>query len=176
MKTFTIIIVLIIAISIIIGIIKYIIQPIYKKKHHKKNKDKITKNKDYNYITKNSLMTPIEIQFFQCFQNILKNYFYIFPQINLATIINKISTSKYQNELYRNIDFGIFDKNFKPLLLIEINDLTHKQKDRIERDKKVSEICSMAGLPLIQFWTSYGINPEYIEQKFRQFLYFPNHQ
>lgn len=176
MKFFIIFLALITIISITILIIEYIIRPILKKKHSKKNKNNIIEKENSTYTTKNSLLTPIEIQFFQCFQNILKDYFYIFPQINLATIINKISSSKYQNELFRNIDFGIFDKNFKPLLLIEINDLTHKQKDRIERDKKVLEICSMAGLPLIQFWTSYGINPEYIEQKFRQFLYFPNRQ
>lgn len=176
MKFFIIFLALITIISITILIIEYIIRPIIKKKHSKKNKNNIIEKENGTYTTKNSLLTPIEIQFFQCFQNILKDYFYIFPQINLATIINKISSSKYQNELFRNIDFGIFDKNFKPLLLIEINDLTHKQKDRIERDKKVLEICSMAGLPVIQFWTSYGINPEYIEQKFRQFLYFPNRQ
>lgn len=32
----------------------------------------------------------------------------IVPQVNLASIINKVSDSKFNTELFRNIDFGIF--------------------------------------------------------------------
>ena len=59
----------------------------------------------------------------------------VLPQVNLASVIDKKGDSNFRNELFRNIDFGVFNKDFKPLVLIEINDNTHFRKDRIERDK-----------------------------------------
>lgn len=47
---------------------------------------------------------------------------------------------------------------------------THKTKSRVERDKKVADICFNAGLPLIRFWTSYGVNYQYINSRVRQYL------
>ena len=126
---------------------------------------------DFNkYRIKESLMTNTEIKFYNCIKFILKDRYILLPQINLATVLQKVSGSSYQTELYRNIDFGIFNKNFKTLLLIEINDDTHKTKSRVERDKKVADICFNAGLPLIRFWTSYGVNYQYINSRVRQYL------
>lgn len=87
----------------------------------------------------------------------------VIPQVNLATIINKDSKYKYQTELYRNIDFAIFDKTLTyPLLLIELNDITHNSNKRRERDKKVKNICEQAGFKLIAFYTKYDNKEEYI--------------
>lgn len=50
-------------------------------------------------------------------------------QVNLASIISKDSNQRYQSELYRNVDYGIFSKDLTKLyLLIELNDSTHKSK------------------------------------------------
>lgn len=80
----------------------------------------------------------------------------------------------YHNELFRNIDFGIFDKSYNLKLLIEINDKTHTLSDRRERDKKVRTICAKANIPIITFRTSYGINEEYIEKRLHKYLTFPS--
>ena len=37
----------------------------------------------------------------------------LFKDVNLASIINKEGNGKYRSELFRNIDFGIFTKNFE---------------------------------------------------------------
>ena len=51
----------------------------------------------------------------------------IVPQVNLASIIQKVSNSRFNTELFRNIDFGIFNVDYsKLLLLIELNDNSHK--------------------------------------------------
>ena len=101
------------------------------------------------YFKRDSLMSDCEIRF----------------QVNLACVVDKISNSKYRNELFRNIDFGIFDSSFCPLCLIEINDSSHKQPERHERDLKIKFICEQADLPLLTFWTSYGVNISYIKSK-----------
>lgn len=126
-----------------------------------------------SYSSKESLMTDCEKNFFYVFRNVLPDEYIIQPQINLASIINKESFSQYQTELFRNIDFGIFDQNYTLKLLIEINDSTHMQPERIERDKKVCTICAQAGIPLITFWTEYGINETYIQNRLFKYLHLP---
>lgn len=59
-----------------------------------------------------------------------------------------------------------FNNKYEPILLIEINDKTHNEKARIARDYKVKDICQAANLPLITFWTDYGVNQEYIQKRF----------
>lgn len=145
-----IIILLIIALILIINIII-------------KNKNKKNNNK---YIKK-QLMTNNEKYFY----NILKELenelnIKIQPQINLATIVKKVNNNKYINELFRNIDFGIFNKDYENLLLlIEIDDISHKNKNRIIRDKKVNKILKEAQIKLIRFYTKYPNKPEYVKNR-----------
>ena len=90
------------------------------------------------YQQKESLITNYEKYFYDILEENFGNNYKIQTQVNLASIIKKNDNSKYSNELFRNIDFGIFEKaTLKPLLLIEINDSTHKKSDRYQRDLKV---------------------------------------
>lgn len=125
------------------------------------------------YVLKSSLMTECEKKYFTAFCNILQEHYIVQPQINLASVINKISAHKYQNELFRNIDFGVFDNSYKLKLLIEINDSSHNFADRKERDKKIRTICEEANIPIIAFWTQYGINEDYIEKRLKKYLEIP---
>ena len=87
-------------------------------------------------------------------------------QVNLASIVDKNFYSKYRNELFRNIDFGIFDKKtLKPLLMIELNDYTHNYKIRKERDEKVKEILKQSGIPLITFYTNKPNEFDYVFER-----------
>jgi hypothetical protein len=117
------------------------------------------------YELKESLITETEKSYFTAIKNLLPAGYFLQPQVNLASIICRTDNFKFQNELYRNIDACVFDKAYKPVILIEINDDTHKTSDRKERDQKVKSICEEAGIPLITFWTSYGINTEYISKR-----------
>ena len=64
----------------------------------------------------------------------------------------------------------MFDYNFKPILLIEINDNSHFRKDRIERDEKVAKILKKAKLPLLTLWVKDGIDPDEIYKKLSYYL------
>ncbi len=109
------------------------------------------------YEKKNSLLTPLEKRYYEEFCSIFGDNYLVLPQINLATVINKTSPG-YRTELFRNIDFGVFDKDFHPLVLIEINDPSHLRPDREERDANVKTICKKAKIPLVTFWTKDGID------------------
>ena len=125
--------------------------------------------KQIKQYEKKKLMTPTEIKFFHAIKNATPKGFVALPQINLATIINRVDEHKYQNELFRNIDFVIFDLETNPIVLIEINDGTHLKQERIIRDKNIKYVCDKAGLPIITFWTQYGIDPDYIKRRIEEY-------
>ena len=86
----------------------------------------------------------------------------ILPQINLATIVKK-NNKGYLTELFRNIDFAIFSKDFSELLLlIELNDKTHATNKRKKRDLKVKKICGDCNYKLITFYTTYSNEKDYV--------------
>lgn len=125
------------------------------------------------YSAKGSIMTECERSYFEAIREIVEPKYTVQPQINLASVIDKKTHSQYRNELFRNIDFGVFDKQFRLLVLIEINDQSHTKSDRKERDNKVKAICSEANIPLITFWTNYGVNRQYIKQRLSEYLILP---
>lgn len=129
-------------------------------------KDKVSKTIKREYYEK-PLMTEYEYNFFKKIEPLEKKYnIRIIPQLNLATIIKKVSTERYQSELYRNIDFAIFSSDLKKLLLlIEVNDKTHNNRNRKNRDFKVQKIIENAGLELMTFYTTYDNNVNYVQSR-----------
>ena len=110
-------------------------------------------NNEYNFLTK-----------FISLENEL--HIHIVPQVNLASIIKKVSDSRFNTELFRNIDFGIFSADYsKLLLLIELNDESHEKYNRKKRDIKVHDICNKAGIKLITFYTRYSNEKEYVKNR-----------
>lgn len=122
-------------------------------------------NPNYLYEIKECFLTKNEKNYLSTIKKCLPQDYYIQPQVGLRTIINRTDNAQYQNELNRYFDACIFDKDYHPIAVIEINDSSHLQKDRKVRDEKVKKICEEAGLPMIIFWTSYGINQEYISKR-----------
>lgn len=130
------------------------------------------KKLNINKSTKNNLkktiyeLKPIMTEYENNFYNILKNLeneYKIIPQLNLASIIKKQNNNKYYNELFRNIDFAIFNKDFsKILLLIELNDKTHNSIKRKDRDLKVKKICNDANIKIIFFYSKYPNEKNYV--------------
>ena len=133
--------------------------------HYTENK--LKRNTNVNYKRK-EFLTEKENKFYQKLKPLEEEY-KIIPQINLATIIEKESNIKYQNELYRNIDYAIFTKDYKKLLLlIELNDNTHNQPKRKQRDIKVQEICKKASIPILTFHTNYPNEQQYVLKRIKE--------
>lgn len=135
------------------------------------NKDK-KRQQSVTYSTK-PLLSDYELKIYKIINNHFANDYAIIPQVNLASIIKKQKKfpNQYQNELFRNIDIGIFDKtSYNPLLMIEINDKTHNEPNRIERDKKVKQILENANLKLITFYAKYDNKENYIIDRINEEL------
>lgn len=119
---------------------------------------------------KKSYLTQTEIRYFEVILSVLGNDYLVYPQVNLAAVLDKKGGSNGRTELFRNADFGVFTKDFELLALIEINDASHLRKDRVERDKKVAKICRSAGVPIITFWTKDKLVPEKIARELHRYL------
>lgn len=119
----------------------------------------------YLYELKSSLVTKKEMEYLNCIKAVLPENCLVQAQANLASFIVRTDSARFQNELYRNVDFIITDTAYRPLIVVEINDQTHLTEERRERDRKVSNICEEAGIPIIKLWTSYGVNQEYIKKR-----------
>ena len=74
--------------------------------------------KEKNIYKKKNIMTDYEYKFYLILKELEKYNYKVIPQVNLATIVEKVNNKKYYTELFRNIDFAIFDKNFQNLLLL----------------------------------------------------------
>lgn len=129
-----------------------------------------TKSKPlYNYKRKDFLITRAEHEFFDILVEILGNQYYVFPQIHLCDILdNKVvgqnwkSAFRHINE--KSVDYVICDRAYiKPLLAIELDDKTHVQEKRKERDEEVERILSDAQLPLLRFSNHGNFNKEEIK-------------
>ncbi len=117
---------------------------------------KFLSNKEYNFLTK----------FIDLEDELHVN---IVPQVNLASIIEKVSDSGFHNELFRNVDYGIFSADYsKVLLLIELNDDSHNDYKRKQRDVKVKKICDKAGIKLITFYTKYSNEKNYVQNRIKE--------
>ena len=117
---------------------------------------------------KKPIMSDYEIMFYNRMKD-LETEYNIVPQLVLSSVVDKKSKQKYRSELYRIIDFAIFSKDYsKLLLLIELNDNTHNQRKRKDRDLKVKKICNSAKIKLITFYTKYPNEKDYIINRIKK--------
>ncbi|MBQ7102291.1 MAG: DUF2726 domain-containing protein [Clostridia bacterium] len=130
----------------------------------------VSDNEKFLYSLKSSLISKNEQLFYDTIKEVIPDGFFVFPQINLASFINRTDDARFHNELFRNVDFLITNEKYQPLIVIEINDQTHLNADRKERDEKIQKICQEAGIPIIKLWTSYGINKDYIKAQIEKQL------
>ena len=66
---------------------------------------------------KKSFMTNAEYEFYLKLKSLEPEY-KVIPQLNLASIINKENNNKYYTDLFRNIDFAIFDNKERKKCII----------------------------------------------------------
>lgn len=173
MKPITTILIIAVIFIIILAIAAYIGKNKYNSNHKTQNDNTHPNNTtpiEYHYKIKQKYLSNCEISFYNTIKDIIKDKYKIFPQVPLSQIIIKQPETKWHTELFRIIDFCIFSNDYTPLICIEINDKTHHQKERYNRDKKVENILNEAGLPLITLWTDWGVNKDYIERRLNDLI------
>ena len=154
---------------------------IKKRKRSSKNEPQIDKEentlltaKDYQNYSQayepKYLMTINEKAQFRKLQNWAhKNGYYIFTKVRLLDLITpRNDISNYKGALWKiqakHVDFLICDKSISVKYIIEIDDNSHKQTDRIERDKFVVEVLRACGYKVLQ---TYNITDEQLNDIYK---------
>ena len=105
---------------------------------------------EYRYAVKDSFMSAPERELYVRLLRLVGGDFAIFPQVALVSLIDKVNFGSYRNELFRIVDFALCDRfSLKPVLIIELNDASHKREERMRRDEKVRCIAARAGLNVL---------------------------
>ncbi len=109
-------------------------------------------------------MTKAELNFYRILNNICNELdCLLFSKVRVADIVKVRSIENRQSYFNRikskHIDFVLCDKNhLKPLLCIELDDKSHNNLKRIERDKFIDEIIDIVGFKVIHIKCSYSYN------------------
>jgi hypothetical protein len=118
-----------------------------------------TIKKQFNYKKAKSLLTPAEVSFNHALQIAINDRFNIHSKVRLADVLevdNHGSKSEWQkafNQIKaKHLDFVLTDiKTSEILCAIELDDKSHKRKDRKERDEFLNDAMVSADIPLIRF-------------------------
>lgn len=118
------------------------------------------------YRKKEHLMTKAELEFFRVLELVIKNQYYIVPQLPISKIATTIAKGKdyytYLNKIDRKtVDFVLFDRqSFSPVMVIELDDSSHNDENRKIRDGFVDNVMKNIGLKIIHVKTSYAYSTE----------------
>lgn len=167
-----------ILLQLVLFIVSLILITRYAKKLEKekvKNKVNLSANKtddlDFDYKRKQYLLTKSEHDFFNILNQVIENQLYVFPQVHLSNLFeHKIYGQNWRGALNhiqrKSVDFVICDKEYlKPLCAIELDDSSHNNPDREDRDVTVEEIFKNANLPLIRIKNTGTWDKELIKEQ-----------
>lgn len=105
------------------------------------------------------LLTPAERSFFGVLNNVVADYLVVFAKVRVADVLapqKGMTRSNWQRAFNRisskHFDFVLCEKDDLSIVCaIELNDKSHSNSQRQQRDKFLREICESANLPLIEF-------------------------
>jgi very-short-patch-repair endonuclease len=125
----------------------------------------------YEYKKRDCIMTVPERKCFNSLVEAVGVTYCIFPQIHLPAILDhKIKNGQNWFAAFRHIDeksvdFVLCTKNdLRPVLAIELDDWSHEQSNRQERDREVERILRDATLPLLRLKDN-SDTPDILKQK-----------
>lgn len=123
------------------------------------------------YRRKKAVLTAVEADFLAVLKWVVDGRCELLMQVPLLAVIDKVTQNSYRNELFRIVDFALIDgATYAPLVLIELNDASHKRADRVERDRKVAEICDRAKLPLVTFDLQQATDRGYVKKQLSRYI------
>lgn len=98
------------------------------------------------------VLTAAEFAFFTALQNVCRNYFYIAPKMGLWALVDHRDNVTAWNKISRkHLDFTLcHPQTMKPLLVIELDDSSHRNPKQQERDAEKDAILAQVGVPVLR--------------------------
>lgn len=110
----------------------------------------------YIYKIREYVMSKPEQTCFNVFKEIIGEKYYIFPQMHLPTFLDHKIVGQNWFGAFRHIDEKSVDfvlcnkQTFLPILAVELDEKSHEQPIRQDRDKEVERILDYAKMPLLR--------------------------
>lgn len=117
----------------------------------------LSKNLEYNYSSRKYLLTKVELNFFKQLNKLLPQEYLVMSKVRLADIITtkeigKAKIYSFNKIKSKHVDFVVINKECSEILLvIELNDRTHLQSNRVLRDDFLAKALKNAGIPFKTF-------------------------
>ena len=126
-----------------------------------------------SYYLRKSLLTPAERSFFGVLEPILPAGLRVFAKVRLEDIFGVVSglergaRQTARNRINRkHVDFLLVRlSDLAPLAGIELDDSSHEQEERQQRDAFVDEVFKSGGIPLLHVTAQKAYNPAEIKAK-----------
>jgi hypothetical protein len=122
-------------------------------------KQKTQGEQAYPYEREPALFSPAERSFLGALEQVIDNRYRIMGKIRLADIVkvknglNKSDWQKAFNKIQnKHVDMVACDvSTLRVLFAVELDDKTHRQAKRQNRDQFVDDTLSVAGIPIVHF-------------------------
>lgn len=137
---------------------------------NKRNENEI-ENYNEKYEKLDYLLTKNELKFYRILKQITNKLGYsLFCQVALYEIVKNKNYKDFNKIKSKSIDFVITQENCKILLCIELDDTTHEQRKRIERDNFINKLFKDLDIKLLRIPIQNFYNMEELENKIKELL------
>lgn len=127
----------------------------------------------YTYARRDYIMTAHEATLFRRLETIVRGRYYVFPQVHLSSLLDhRVKGQDWRAALStiqrKSVDFVLVDMtSLKTAYVVELDDTTHDQSDRQQRDEMVAPLLLDADMPLVRLRDIDRLSDEDIENAFR---------
>jgi hypothetical protein len=130
------------------------------------------------YYKITNLLTPAELSFYHVLKIAISEQYDISIKVRLADLVSvqkgmdRVSWGKAFNKIKaKHIDFVLCDKSTSEILCaIELDDPSHQQEKRQQRDQFIEKALSVAKLPFARFYVTRTYQSEEIKQQLQSII------
>ena len=127
------------------------------------------------YEPRSHLLTKAEQHFYKYLKQAVNEKTQIFCCVRVADVVDIKQSVKGRKRMQRlgqiaqkHFDYVLTDMDTRILCAIELNDSSHEQKERKERDEFLDEVMKIAGVPLIKIKTGKIYDVAMIQRQLNQ--------
>ena len=135
-------------------------------------------DKSFLYRRRPAVFSPAERSFLGVLDQAIGKDFRVFGKVRVSDLLapqdgmNYSARTAAQNKINsKHFDFVLCKPgDLTVLCVIELNDRTHRQNERQDRDRFLVDACHSAGLPLIMFEARYAYSPAEISARIAEVI------
>jgi hypothetical protein len=121
------------------------------------------------FYRRKSLLTHNERDFYKALCAVVRGYA-ILAKVRLVDLIGADDRHKFWQANFRrvcskHIDFVVCDSDLRPILAIELDDLSHQREDRRRRDSDINQLFAAVSFPLLRIAVQDQYRPEELSQR-----------